>query len=48
MVLLNAGTALMAAGKADSIIAGIELAREVISSGAALAKLEQLITFSRG
>jgi anthranilate phosphoribosyltransferase len=48
MVLLNAGTALMAAGKADSIIAGIGLAREVIGSGAALAKLEQLVKFSRG
>ncbi len=48
MVLLNAGTALMAAGKADSIVAGIGLAREVIGSGAALAKLEQLVKFSRG
>lgn len=48
MVLLNAGTALMAAGKAESIVAGIDLAREVIGSGAALAKLDQLITFSRG
>jgi len=47
MVLLNAGTALMAAGKADSIIAGIRLAREVIGSGAALAKLEQLVSFSK-
>ncbi|MGD9949355.1 MAG: anthranilate phosphoribosyltransferase [Desulfobulbus sp.] len=47
MVLLNAGTALMAAGKADSIVAGIELAREVIASGAALAKLDQLIQFSQ-
>lgn len=48
MVLLNAGTALMAAGQADSIVAGIGLAREVIGSGAALAKLEQLVKFSRG
>lgn len=48
MVLLNAGTALMAAGKADSIVAGIGLAREVIGSGAALGKLEQLVKFSRG
>ncbi|MCL2791266.1 MAG: anthranilate phosphoribosyltransferase [Desulfobulbus sp.] len=47
MVLLNAGTALMAAGLADTIMAGIALAREVIHSGAALAKLEQLIRFSR-
>jgi len=47
MVLLNAGTALMAAGQADTIPAGIALARELISSGAALDKLEQLVRFSR-
>jgi anthranilate phosphoribosyltransferase len=47
MVLLNAGTALMAAGVADSIPAGITLARELIASGAALAKLKQFIDFSR-
>jgi len=47
MVLLNAGTALMAAGKADTISQGIVLAREVVRSGAALDKLEQLIRFSR-
>jgi anthranilate phosphoribosyltransferase len=46
MVLLNAGTALMAAGKADSIVTGIALAREVVTSGAALAKLDQLVRFS--
>lgn len=47
MVLLNAGTALMVAGRAREIADGIVLAREVIASGAALAKLEQLIAFSR-
>lgn len=47
MVLLNAGTALMAAGLVDNIPAGIDKAREVIASGAALAKLEQLIVFNR-
>jgi len=47
MVLLNAGTALMAAGLTETIPAGIALAREVIQSGAALAKLAQLIRFSR-
>ena len=35
MVLLNAGTALMAAGKAGTIVDGIALAREIIHSGAA-------------
>jgi anthranilate phosphoribosyltransferase len=47
MVLLNAGTALMAAGVADSIPSGITLARELIASGAALDKLQQFIDFSR-
>ncbi len=47
MVLLNAGTALMAAGKAADIAAGIALARELVASGAALAKLEALVHFSR-
>ena len=47
MVLLNAGTALMAAGVASDVTAGIERARECIASGAALAKLEQLIRFCK-
>jgi len=47
MVLLNAGTALMAANVADSIAGGIAAARELIGSGAALNKLEQLIRFSK-
>lgn len=47
MVLLNAGTALMAAGRAETIVGGIALAREIIASGAALAKLEQLIQYSK-
>ncbi|NLX17816.1 MAG: anthranilate phosphoribosyltransferase [Desulfobulbus sp.] len=48
MVLLNAGTALMAAGRAGSIPEGIDLARTIIASGAALDKLEQLVQFSKG
>lgn len=48
MVLLNAGTALMAVGKAADIPAGMALAREMIDSGAALAKLEALVAFTRG
>lgn len=47
MVLLNAGAALHAAGRADSIKAGVAQAREIIGTGAALAKLEELIRFSR-
>jgi anthranilate phosphoribosyltransferase len=40
IVVLNAGTALYAAGIADSIADGIARARETIASGAAIAKLE--------
>jgi len=47
MVLLNAGTALMAAGLAETIKAGIVVVREMVASGAALNKLEQLIRFSK-
>lgn len=47
MVLLNAGTALMAAGLAPDIKGGIAVAREVVASGAALHKLEQLVRFSQ-
>ncbi len=47
MVLLNAGTALMAAGLAPDIKGGIAVAREVVNSGAALHKLEQLVRFSQ-
>ena len=47
MVLLNAGAALMAGGKAATIPEGIALARELIASGAALRKLDELVRFSR-
>ncbi len=46
IVLLNAAAALVAANKADDLEAGIELARNVIASGAALKKLNQLIKVS--
>ncbi|MFI5447628.1 anthranilate phosphoribosyltransferase [Polaromonas sp. UC242_47] len=46
IVLLNAGAALYAANVADSMKAGIELARKAIDSGAAKNKLEQLVTTS--
>ena len=41
IVLLNAGAAIYVGGKADSIKAGIEKARELITSGAAKKKLEE-------
>ncbi|XOF33681.1 MAG: anthranilate phosphoribosyltransferase [Candidatus Electrothrix sp. YB6] len=45
MVLLNAGAALVAAGKADDLRQGVEQAREVVASGAALERLDRLISF---
>ncbi len=47
MVLLNAGAALLAGGKVDKIRAGVNMAREIVGSGAALEKLEQLVGFSK-
>ena len=44
IVLLNAGTALYAANVVDSIPVGIERAAAVLASGAAKAKLDQLVT----
>jgi anthranilate phosphoribosyltransferase len=43
-VLLNAGAALMVAGKTRSLIEGWELAAETIDAGKAAAKLKQLAT----
>ena len=48
IVTLNAGTALYAANVADSIAHGIDLARETIASGAARAKLDEFVRFTRG
>jgi anthranilate phosphoribosyltransferase len=42
IVLLNAGAAIHVAGLADSMAGGIELARQSIKTGAALARLQQL------
>jgi anthranilate phosphoribosyltransferase len=46
IVLLNAGAAIYAANIADSLATGIETARQVIASGAARAKLDDLINHS--
>ena len=46
IVLLNAGFALVAAGKAASATLGIELARQSIASGNALESLERLVAAS--
>jgi anthranilate phosphoribosyltransferase len=47
VVVLNAGAALMVAGKAEDINAGIKLARETIDNGAALEKLDKLVAYSQ-
>ena len=46
IVLINAGAAVVAAGKADSIEEGIKRAEESIDSGAAADKLQQLALFT--
>ena len=48
MVALNAGATIYAADLADSLSAGVDRAREVLGSGQALAKLQQLAAFSSG
>ena len=47
IVALNAGTALYAAGVADSIAAGLAVARETIASGAARARLDDFVRVTR-
>jgi anthranilate phosphoribosyltransferase len=46
-VLLNAGAAIYIAELAESIAAGVEIARRTIDSGAASAKLAALIAASQ-
>ncbi|MGB5604860.1 MAG: anthranilate phosphoribosyltransferase, partial [Gammaproteobacteria bacterium] len=47
IVCLNAGAAIYAAGKAGSLAEGVDRAREVIGSGEAANKLEQLVAATR-
>ncbi len=47
IVLLNAGAAIYAANIADTMAAGIAKAQQVIASGAAKAKFEALIAYSK-
>jgi anthranilate phosphoribosyltransferase len=46
IVALNSGAAIYAAGLADSLAAGIKKAQQVIASGAAAAKLDELVKLS--
>ncbi|WP_353252035.1 anthranilate phosphoribosyltransferase [Salinisphaera sp. PC39] len=48
MVALNAGAALYTAGRADSIAAGVALARETLASGAAGDRLAALAELTQG
>ncbi|MCB1670168.1 MAG: anthranilate phosphoribosyltransferase [Gammaproteobacteria bacterium] len=47
IVALNAGAAIYTAGIVDSLPAGVEKAREILASGEALQKLEQLAAVSQ-
>jgi anthranilate phosphoribosyltransferase len=47
IVMLNAGAALYAANVAGSIKEGIDKARAVLASGAAKARLQQLISITQ-
>jgi anthranilate phosphoribosyltransferase len=47
MVLLNSAAVLVAAERCPDLAAGIDLAREVVQSGAGLARLEALVAFCR-
>ncbi|MDZ7641362.1 MAG: anthranilate phosphoribosyltransferase [Desulfurivibrio sp.] len=47
MVALNAGAALLVAGRCAELAAGVAEARKLMSSGAALAKLDELVAFCR-
>ena len=47
VVLLNASAALVAADRADTLVAGIELAADSIDSGGAAARLSSLVKLSR-
>jgi anthranilate phosphoribosyltransferase len=48
IVLMNAGAAFVVAGRAATLKEGLMIAAKSVDSGAALAKLEELKTFSQG
>ncbi|MFC1991446.1 anthranilate phosphoribosyltransferase [Chloroflexota bacterium] len=47
IVVMNAGSALVAGDKAETVQLGIDIAKETIDNGQALSKLEQLIKLSQ-
>jgi anthranilate phosphoribosyltransferase len=46
-ILLNAAGAIAAGGHAEDLAEGLELAREAVDSGAAAARLDELVEFTR-
>lgn len=46
VVLFNSSAALMIAGKADNLKSGVEIAADLIDSGKAMEKLDQLVAFT--
>jgi anthranilate phosphoribosyltransferase len=47
VVCLNAAPAFVAAGKVKTLAEGVSLAEQVIDSGAAMDKLEQLVAWTK-
>lgn len=47
-ILFNAGAALVAAGRAGTVREGVDVAREVVESGAAVGALDRLVAVSTG
>ena len=47
-ILLNAAGAIAAAGHAADLREGLAVARDAVASGAAAARLDELVAFSRG
>lgn len=47
VVLLSAGAGIYVAGQSDSIAAGVERARHLIDTGAAVAKLDEYLAYNR-
>ena len=47
LIALNAGAALYVAGIADSVLDGVTLSNDILSSGAALEKLQQLAAMTQ-
>jgi anthranilate phosphoribosyltransferase len=47
LIALNAGAALYVAGIADSVLDGVTMSNDILSSGAALEKLQQLAAMTQ-